>query len=90
MAKKIFAQMLVSGQRASAIAAAQNLKQVSDSEALQEMLRAIFAANPAQVEEYKAGKDKLLSFFVGQAMRMSKGQANPALLNQLIEKILRG
>jgi aspartyl-tRNA(Asn)/glutamyl-tRNA(Gln) amidotransferase subunit B len=90
MAKKIFAQMLTSGQKASAIAAARNLKQVSDSDALQDMLRAIFAANPSQVEEYKAGKDKLLGFFVGQAMKMSKGQANPALLNQLVEEILRG
>ena len=90
MAKKVFAIMLDTGKDASTIVAEEGMRQVSDSGALEKILMDIFAANPSQVEEYKAGKDKLLGFFVGQAMKQTKGQANPAILNDLVNKILRG
>ena len=80
--------MLDKGAPPAAIVAERGLKQVSDASALEKVLREIFAANPSQVEEYKAGKDKLLGFFVGQAMKMTKGQANPTLLHELVHKML--
>jgi len=49
------------------------------------MVEEVIAANPAQVADYKGGKDKLMSFFVGQVMKASKGQANPALVNQYLK-----
>jgi aspartyl-tRNA(Asn)/glutamyl-tRNA(Gln) amidotransferase subunit B len=50
----------------------------------------IIAANPGQVAEYRGGKDKLFGFFVGQAMKASKGKANPAQLNEILKKKLAG
>lgn len=88
MAKKVFAIMLENGGSADEIVAQHGLQQVSDTGALEKVLEGIFAANPSQVEEYRAGKDKLLGFFVGQAMKQTKGQANPALLNDLVRKML--
>ncbi len=90
MAKKVFGYMLEKGEDPATIVAAQGLQQVSDTAALEKVLEEIFAANPSQVEEFKAGKDKLQGFFVGQAMKITKGQANPALLNELVSKMLRG
>jgi aspartyl-tRNA(Asn)/glutamyl-tRNA(Gln) amidotransferase subunit B len=50
----------------------------------------VIAANPKQVEQYRAGKTTLAAFFVGQVMKATKGQANPALLNELVTKKLDG
>jgi len=63
-------------------------QQISDTGALEAMIDAVIAASPKQVEGYKAGKVTLMGFFVGQVMKASKGQANPALLNELIKKKL--
>lgn len=60
------------------------LKQVSDDGALLEIIDGILAANQDKVAEYKAGKEKLLAFFVGQTMKASKGSANPAKVNELL------
>ncbi len=65
-------------------------QQISDSSALEAMIDEIIAANPKQVEQYRGGKKTVSAFFVGQVMRLSKGQANPALLNELVEKKLDG
>ena len=54
------------------------------------MIDEVIAANPKQVEQYRAGKKTIAGFFVGQVMRASKGQANPALLNELVVKKLEG
>ncbi|MCA1990344.1 MAG: Asp-tRNA(Asn)/Glu-tRNA(Gln) amidotransferase subunit GatB [Desulfarculus sp.] len=88
LAKQVFAEMMASGQDPGAVVAAKGLKQVSDEGPLRELLQKIFAANPGQVEQYKAGKDKLLGFFVGQVMKETKGQANPQVLNDLVKKML--
>src|SRR5580700_6601046 len=65
-------------------------QQSSDSSALEKIIDEIIAANPKQVEQYRAGKKTVAGFFVGQVMKASKGQANPALLNELVTKKLDG
>ena len=65
-------------------------QQITDTSAIEAMIDAVIAANPKQVEQYRAGKKTLAGFFVGQVMRASKGQANPALLNDLVTKKLEG
>jgi len=64
------------------------LTQVSDSGALEKIVDEIIAANPSQVAEYRSGKDKLFGFFVGLAMKASKGKANPAQLNEVLKRKL--
>jgi len=64
------------------------LKQISDSGALEKMVADVLAANPAQVEQYRAGQTKVLGFLVGQIMKASGGKANPAQVNQLLKKQL--
>ncbi|MBS1800247.1 MAG: Asp-tRNA(Asn)/Glu-tRNA(Gln) amidotransferase subunit GatB [Acidobacteria bacterium] len=63
-------------------------QQISDTGAIEKMIDEVIAANPKQVEQYKGGKKTVSAFFVGQVMRLSKGQANPALLNELVTKKL--
>jgi aspartyl-tRNA(Asn)/glutamyl-tRNA(Gln) amidotransferase subunit B len=63
-------------------------QQISDSSAIEKMIDEVIAANPAQVAQFKGGKRTVSAFFVGQVMRLSKGQANPALLNELVIKKL--
>jgi len=65
-------------------------QQISDSGAIEKMIDEVIAANPKQVEQYKGGKKTVAAFFVGQVMKLSKGQANPALLNELVVKKLDG
>ena len=63
-------------------------QQITDSPALEKMIDEVIAANPAQVAQFKGGKRTVAAFFVGQVMKLSKGQANPALLNELVVKKL--
>jgi len=63
-------------------------QQISDPAAIEAMIDEIISANPKQVEQYRGGKKTVAAFFVGQVMRLSKGQANPALLNELVTKKL--
>lgn len=63
-------------------------QQITDSSAIEKMIDEVIAANPAQVAQFKAGKRTVAAFFVGQVMKLSKGQANPALLNELVVKKL--
>jgi aspartyl-tRNA(Asn)/glutamyl-tRNA(Gln) amidotransferase subunit B len=63
-------------------------EQISDASAIEAIVDQVIAANPRQVEQYRAGKKTIAGFFVGQAMKASKGQANPALLNDLVTKKL--
>ena len=65
-------------------------EQITDSSALEALIDQVIHANPKQVEQYRAGKTTLSGFFVGQVMKASKGQANPALLNELVVKKLEG
>jgi aspartyl-tRNA(Asn)/glutamyl-tRNA(Gln) amidotransferase subunit B len=65
-------------------------QQLTDASAIEAMIDQVIAANPKQVEQYRAGKKTVAGFFVGQVMKASKGQANPALLNELVTKKLDG
>ncbi len=65
-------------------------QQITDASAIEKLIDEVIAANPKQVEQYRAGKKTMAGFFVGQVMRASKGQANPALLNELVMKKLEG
>jgi aspartyl-tRNA(Asn)/glutamyl-tRNA(Gln) amidotransferase subunit B len=90
IAKTVF-EAIVNGEgTADAIIESKGLKQVSDSGAIEKMIDAIIAANPKQVEQYRSGQDKVFTFFVGQVMKESKGKANPAQVNEILLKKLKG
>ncbi len=65
-------------------------QQLTDSSAIEKIIDEIIAANPKQVEQYRAGKKTVIGFFVGQVMKVSKGQANPQLVNELLARKLEG
>ncbi|HUW49870.1 MAG TPA: Asp-tRNA(Asn)/Glu-tRNA(Gln) amidotransferase subunit GatB [Sulfuricella sp.] len=90
IAKEVFSAMWAGEGDADAIIDAKGLKQVSDSGAIEKLVDEIIAANPAQVAEYRGGKEKVFGFFVGLAMKASKGKANPAQLNEILKKKLAG
>ncbi|MBU1689317.1 MAG: Asp-tRNA(Asn)/Glu-tRNA(Gln) amidotransferase subunit GatB [Gammaproteobacteria bacterium] len=90
IAKEVFAAMWAGEGDADTIIAVKGLKQVSDSGAIEKIVDDIIAANPAQVAEYRSGKEKVFGFFVGLAMKASKGKANPAQLNDILKKKLAG
>jgi aspartyl-tRNA(Asn)/glutamyl-tRNA(Gln) amidotransferase subunit B len=90
IAKEVFAAMWAGEGDADTIIEAKGLKQVSDSGAIEKIVDEIIAANPAQVAEYRSGKEKVFGFFVGLAMKASKGKANPAQLNEILKKKLAG
>jgi aspartyl-tRNA(Asn)/glutamyl-tRNA(Gln) amidotransferase subunit B len=90
IAKEVFAAMWAGEGDADAIIEAKGLKQVSDSGAIEKIVDEIIAANPAQVAEYRSGKEKVFGFFVGLAMKASKGKANPAQLNEILKNKLAG
>ena len=89
-AKQVFDAMWVgeNGGDVDAIIDAKGLKQDSDSGAIEAIIDEVLIANPAMVEEFKAGKEKAFNALVGQAMKASKGKANPAQVNQILEKKL--
>ena len=72
----------------AAVYAREKPQQISDTGAIEAMIDAVIAGSPKQVEQYRSGKKTVSTFFVGQVMRVSKGQANPALLNELVTKKL--
>ena len=84
----IFPQLFSEGQNPEEYVKAQGLVQISDSGAIEAAVDKVIAANPAEVEAFKGGKTKLISFFVGQVMRETKGKANPGLVNELLQKKL--
>jgi aspartyl-tRNA(Asn)/glutamyl-tRNA(Gln) amidotransferase subunit B len=88
MAKEIFAKMAATGDAPSAIMEREGLKQISDTGALEKIVADVIAANPKQLEQYRAGKTTVLAFFVGQVMKASRGQANPAAVNELLRQKL--
>jgi aspartyl-tRNA(Asn)/glutamyl-tRNA(Gln) amidotransferase subunit B len=89
IAKQVFEALWESGDTADAIIEKQGLKQITDTGAIEAIIDEIIAGNPDQVAGYKAGKDKLFGFFVGQAMKATGGKANPAQLNELLKKKLQ-
>jgi aspartyl-tRNA(Asn)/glutamyl-tRNA(Gln) amidotransferase subunit B len=90
LAKQVFEAMWTGGQEADTVIEAQCLKQITDSGAIEAMVDAILAASPNQVAQYRGGNEKLLAFFVGQAMKASKGKINPQQVNELLKGKLKG
>ena len=88
IAKDVFADMFETSKDAADIIEEKGLKQVSDSGAIEGLIDQVLADNQDKVEEYRGGKDKLFGFFVGQVMKLSKGQANPAMVNDLLKSKL--
>lgn len=88
IANDIFGDIFELGVMPEAYVKEKGLAQISDSSALETAVDEVIAANPAEVEAYRGGKTKLISFFVGQIMRATKGKANPALVNELLAKKL--
>ena len=88
IAKDVFADMFETGKQASVIIEEKGLKQVSDTGAIEALIDQVLADNQDKVDEYRGGKDKLFGFFVGQTMKLSKGQANPAMVNELLKSKL--
>lgn len=90
IAKQVFEAMWNGEGGADAVIEAKGLKQITDSSAIEAIVDKVIAANPSQVADFKAGKDKLIGFFVGQVMKESKGQANPGQVNQILKTKLGG
>ena len=88
LAKDIFEEMCETGKSPSDIISEKGLSQISDEGELEKLVNDVLSANPQNVEKYKSGKDKLFGFFVGEAMKLSKGKANPKLLNELLKSKL--
>jgi aspartyl-tRNA(Asn)/glutamyl-tRNA(Gln) amidotransferase subunit B len=88
IAKEVFEAMWAEGLEADAVIESRGLRQITDSGAIEKLIDDIMAANPKQLADYRGGKDKLFGFFVGQAMKVSGGKANPALLNELLKRKL--
>ncbi|MDF1580941.1 MAG: Asp-tRNA(Asn)/Glu-tRNA(Gln) amidotransferase subunit GatB [Desulfuromonadales bacterium] len=89
IAKTVFDEMWKSGTDADTIIEAKGLKQVTDSGAIEAIINDVIANNAPQVADYRAGKEQLLGFFVGQVMKASKGKANPAAVNDMLKKKLQ-
>ena len=85
IAKEVFKGMLAGEGSAGEIIEARGLKQITDSSAIEAVVDQVIAANPGQVAEYKAGKDKLIGFFVGQVMKETGGKANPGQVNKILK-----
>jgi aspartyl-tRNA(Asn)/glutamyl-tRNA(Gln) amidotransferase subunit B len=88
IAKGLFDDVAATGKDPEAIVQEKGLAQISDAGELEAQAREILAAHPKEVADYRAGKTKVMGFFVGQLMRQTKGQANPQLANEIFQKLL--
>jgi aspartyl-tRNA(Asn)/glutamyl-tRNA(Gln) amidotransferase subunit B len=88
LAKEIFPKMFASGEAAAAIIASEGLRQISDAGTLEKIVDEVLANNTKQVEQFKSGKTTVLGFLVGQAMKASRGQANPGVVSDLLKRKL--
>jgi aspartyl-tRNA(Asn)/glutamyl-tRNA(Gln) amidotransferase subunit B len=88
IAKDVLVQMAETGKSAADLVATGGLQQVTDTDAIAKIVAQVLADNPGQLADYRAGKDKLFGFFVGQVMKLSQGKANPDLVNSLLRQQL--
>ncbi len=89
LAKTVFEDMVATGKDPEAIVKEKGLAQISDTGALESLTQEIINANPKEAADYRAGKTKVMGFFVGQLMKQTRGQANPQLANEIFQKLLR-
>ncbi|HVF48605.1 MAG TPA: Asp-tRNA(Asn)/Glu-tRNA(Gln) amidotransferase subunit GatB, partial [Pyrinomonadaceae bacterium] len=87
-AKEVLVEMFATGKGAESVIAERGLAQVSDTGEIERIIAEVVAANPKQLEQYRAGKETLFGFFVGQTMKASQGKANPKLVNELLKEKL--
>ena len=88
IAKEVFAKMVATGEPPKTIVEREGLAQVTDTAAIEAVVREVLAANPKQVEQYRGGKTAVLGFFVGQVMKATRGQANPKAVNEILRALL--
>jgi aspartyl-tRNA(Asn)/glutamyl-tRNA(Gln) amidotransferase subunit B len=88
LAKEIFPKMFADGGAPGEIMEREGLKQISDTGAIEKVIAEVIANNPKQVEQYKGGKTTVLNFLVGQVMRSTRGQANVAVVTELLKRNL--
>lgn len=88
-AKEVFDEMFRTGKSAQSIVNERGLTQISDQSVIEEKIRELIKEFPREFERLKSGEEKLIGFFVGQVMKATKGKANPKLVNQLIQKMLK-
>jgi aspartyl-tRNA(Asn)/glutamyl-tRNA(Gln) amidotransferase subunit B len=88
--KQLFDECFEKGEDFATVYEREKPQQITDTKAIEALIDEVIAANPKQVEQYRGGKKTMAGFFVGQVMKASKGQANPALLNELVTKKLEG
>jgi aspartyl-tRNA(Asn)/glutamyl-tRNA(Gln) amidotransferase subunit B len=88
IAKEVFAEMLTSNEDPKIIVEKKGLVQLSDEPAIEKIVNEVLENNSAQTEKYKAGNEKVFGFFVGEIMKMTKGKANPAIVNTILKKKL--
>ena len=89
LAKEILPKMFSTGDAPEAVMAREGLQQISDEGALAKIVDEVIAANPKQVEQYRSGKTAVAGFFVGQVMKATRGQADPAAVNRMLQERLR-
>jgi aspartyl-tRNA(Asn)/glutamyl-tRNA(Gln) amidotransferase subunit B len=90
IAKAVFDEMFASGRSAQSIVDEKGLLQVSDQSEIETVIDQVLSENPKEVSAFRAGKDKLFGFFVGQVMRKTKGKANPQIVNDILREKLKG
>jgi len=90
IAKSVFEEMYRTGRNAEDIIKEKGLIQISDSGAIEKAIDEVIARNPKEAERFRAGDEKLISFFVGQVMKSTRGKANPQMVNEILKKKLAG
>jgi aspartyl-tRNA(Asn)/glutamyl-tRNA(Gln) amidotransferase subunit B len=90
IAKEVFEAMWAEHADADAVIDSKGLRQITDTQAIEQVIAEVMAANPTQLAGYRSGKDKLFGFFVGQVMKATGGKANPAQVNELLRRMLAG
>jgi aspartyl-tRNA(Asn)/glutamyl-tRNA(Gln) amidotransferase subunit B len=88
IAKDVLAEVVLSGKAPKKVVEEKGLAQVTDTSAIEQAIAEVIAANPKELEKYKAGKTNVVGFFVGQVMKKTAGKANPAAVNELLKKAL--
>jgi aspartyl-tRNA(Asn)/glutamyl-tRNA(Gln) amidotransferase subunit B len=89
IAKTVFEEMFQSGKKPADIVKEKGLVQITDQGEIEAMVDQVIEANPKSVEDFKSGKEKAIGFLVGQVMKLSKGKANPNMVNELLRKKLK-
>jgi len=88
IAKEVLEECYATGESPNSIIESKGLKQITDAAELESMLKKIVDDNPEQVAQFQVGKDKLFGYFVGQAMKETKGKGNPEIINKILRELL--